>query len=173
VPTFDRLALFKREYRRLTPEQQARFKVAVAKLIAALSQTPPRVPGEPLVNPLAGHRGVYELVERKKDGGLTVRLDGKRLSGLWTLVPARLGAAGAIVNDPDTAFSFGGSGYIKDSLATAVGADFTIEAWVKPSSSNQSAPVVSIGVNNGTRTLSLEGNRFAGKTDLSSAWPSY
>jgi len=61
VPTFDRLALFKREYRRLTPEQQARFKVAVAKLIAALSQTPPRVPGEPLVNPLAGHRGVYEL----------------------------------------------------------------------------------------------------------------
>ncbi len=61
MPTFDRLALFKREYRRLTPEQQARFKVAVAKLIAALSQTPPRVPGEPLVNPLAGHRGVYEL----------------------------------------------------------------------------------------------------------------
>jgi len=61
VPTFDRLALFKREYRRLTPEQQARFKVAVAKLIAALSQTPPRMPGEPLVNPLAGHRGVYEL----------------------------------------------------------------------------------------------------------------
>ena len=36
-------------------------------------------------------RGVYELVERKKDGGLTVRLDGKRLSGLWTLVPAGLG----------------------------------------------------------------------------------
>ena len=61
MPTFDRLALFKREYRRLTPEQQARFKVTVAKLIAALSQTPPRVPGEPLVNPLAGHRGVYEL----------------------------------------------------------------------------------------------------------------
>jgi hypothetical protein len=61
VPTFDRLALFKREYRRLTPEQQARFKVAVAKLVSALSQTPPRVPGEPLVNPLAGHRGVYEL----------------------------------------------------------------------------------------------------------------
>ena len=61
MPTFDRLALFKREYRRLTPEQRARFKVAVAKLIAALSQTPPRVPGEPLVNPLAGHRGVYEL----------------------------------------------------------------------------------------------------------------
>jgi hypothetical protein len=61
VPTFDRLALFKREYRRLTLERRARFKVAVAKLVAALSQTPPRVPGEPLVKPLAGHRGVYEL----------------------------------------------------------------------------------------------------------------
>jgi hypothetical protein len=61
VPTFDRLALFKREYRKLTPEQQARFRVAVAKLVAALSRTPPGLPGEPLVNPLAGHHGVYEL----------------------------------------------------------------------------------------------------------------
>jgi bifunctional non-homologous end joining protein LigD len=34
--------------------------------------------------------GTYELVEEKKDGGLTVRLDGGRLQGLWTLVPARL-----------------------------------------------------------------------------------
>jgi bifunctional non-homologous end joining protein LigD len=35
-------------------------------------------------------RGTYELVEEKKDGGLTVRLDGDRLQGLWTLVPAKL-----------------------------------------------------------------------------------
>jgi bifunctional non-homologous end joining protein LigD len=35
-------------------------------------------------------RGTYELVEEKKDGGLTVRLDGERLQGLWTLIPARL-----------------------------------------------------------------------------------
>src|SRR6478672_9948818 len=35
-------------------------------------------------------RGTYELVEEKKDGGLTVRLHGKRLEGTWTLVPARL-----------------------------------------------------------------------------------
>jgi bifunctional non-homologous end joining protein LigD len=34
--------------------------------------------------------GTYELVEEKKDGGLTVRLDGKRLQGLWALVPAKL-----------------------------------------------------------------------------------
>src|SRR5438552_14328344 len=35
-------------------------------------------------------QGTYELVEEKKDGGLTVRLHGKRLDGTWTLVPAKL-----------------------------------------------------------------------------------
>src|SRR3954470_19105910 len=34
--------------------------------------------------------GTYELVEEKRDGGLTVRLHGERLEGTWTLVPARL-----------------------------------------------------------------------------------
>ena len=35
-------------------------------------------------------RGTYELLERKRDGGLTVRLSGDRLDGTWTLFPARL-----------------------------------------------------------------------------------
>ena len=35
-------------------------------------------------------RGTYELLEEKRDGGLTVRLDGKRFQGVWTLVPAHL-----------------------------------------------------------------------------------
>jgi bifunctional non-homologous end joining protein LigD len=35
-------------------------------------------------------RGWYELLEEKKNGGLTVRLHGERLEGVWTLVPARL-----------------------------------------------------------------------------------
>jgi bifunctional non-homologous end joining protein LigD len=35
-------------------------------------------------------KGTYELVEEKKDGGLTVRLEGQRLRGTWTLVPAKL-----------------------------------------------------------------------------------
>jgi bifunctional non-homologous end joining protein LigD len=34
--------------------------------------------------------GTYELLEEKKDGGLTVRLEGDRLNGTWTLVPAKL-----------------------------------------------------------------------------------
>jgi bifunctional non-homologous end joining protein LigD len=35
-------------------------------------------------------RGTYELLEEKKNGGLTVRLHGERLQGTWALVPARL-----------------------------------------------------------------------------------
>ncbi len=35
-------------------------------------------------------RGTYELLEEKRNGGLTVRLDGERLDGVWTLVPAHL-----------------------------------------------------------------------------------
>jgi bifunctional non-homologous end joining protein LigD len=35
-------------------------------------------------------RGTYELLEEKRNGGLTVRLHGERLDGTWTLVPARL-----------------------------------------------------------------------------------
>jgi bifunctional non-homologous end joining protein LigD len=34
--------------------------------------------------------GTYELVEEKRNGGLTVRLEGKRLNGTWALVPAHL-----------------------------------------------------------------------------------
>src|SRR2546423_5341863 len=34
--------------------------------------------------------GTYELVEEKRNGGLTVRLHGRRLEGTWTLVPAHL-----------------------------------------------------------------------------------
>jgi bifunctional non-homologous end joining protein LigD len=35
-------------------------------------------------------RGTYELLEEKRNGGLTVRLHGERLEGTWTLVPAKL-----------------------------------------------------------------------------------
>jgi bifunctional non-homologous end joining protein LigD len=34
--------------------------------------------------------GTYELLDEKKDGGLTVQLEGKRLQGTWALVPAKL-----------------------------------------------------------------------------------
>jgi bifunctional non-homologous end joining protein LigD len=35
-------------------------------------------------------KGTYEMLDEKKDGGLTVRLHGERLQGTWALVPAKL-----------------------------------------------------------------------------------
>jgi bifunctional non-homologous end joining protein LigD len=35
-------------------------------------------------------KGTYELLEEKRNGGLTVRLNGERLQGVWALVPAHL-----------------------------------------------------------------------------------
>jgi bifunctional non-homologous end joining protein LigD len=35
-------------------------------------------------------KGTYELLEEKSNGGLTVRLIGERLQGVWSLVPAHL-----------------------------------------------------------------------------------
>jgi bifunctional non-homologous end joining protein LigD len=35
-------------------------------------------------------RGTYDLLDEKKDGGLTVQLHGRRLQGTWALVPAKL-----------------------------------------------------------------------------------
>src|SRR5512133_504594 len=34
--------------------------------------------------------GTYELVEEKRNGGLTVRLHGEKLNGVWALIPAHL-----------------------------------------------------------------------------------
>ena len=35
--------------------------------------------------------GTYEVLEEKPNGGLTVRLEGRKLDGVWGLVPAKLG----------------------------------------------------------------------------------
>jgi bifunctional non-homologous end joining protein LigD len=35
-------------------------------------------------------QGTYELLDEKRDGGLTVRLEGAKLDGTWSLVPAKL-----------------------------------------------------------------------------------
>jgi bifunctional non-homologous end joining protein LigD len=34
--------------------------------------------------------GTYELLEEKRNGGLTVRLNGEKLNGVWALIPAHL-----------------------------------------------------------------------------------
>jgi mRNA-degrading endonuclease YafQ of YafQ-DinJ toxin-antitoxin module len=61
APTFDRLAQFKRDYRKLTREQRERFRAAAKKVIAPLSTTPPGEPTQPLVRELQGHPGFFEV----------------------------------------------------------------------------------------------------------------
>jgi bifunctional non-homologous end joining protein LigD len=75
-------------------------------------------------------RGTYELLEEKRNGGLTVRLHGERLEGVWTLVPARLDGNPRnwliLRKDGDGA---GGSGYTP-MLSTASEALPHGEGWV-------------------------------------------
>jgi hypothetical protein len=61
APTFERLAQFKRDYAKLTPQQCQLFRAAVKKFVAPLSTTPPGQPGEPLVRELQDHPGFFEM----------------------------------------------------------------------------------------------------------------
>jgi hypothetical protein len=61
APTFDRLAQFKRDYRKLTPDQRTRFRAAAKQVIAPLSTTPPGEAGRPLIRELPDHPGFYEV----------------------------------------------------------------------------------------------------------------
>jgi hypothetical protein len=89
------------------------------------------------------------------------------------------GAPGALASEADPAMTFDGeSGYLDEGTPISVGDDFTIEAWVKASSSNAGGPIVSVGTGSGStpagaRALYLESGRFRGMADLSSQWPSY
>ncbi|MBV9173878.1 MAG: right-handed parallel beta-helix repeat-containing protein [Chloroflexi bacterium] len=86
------------------------------------------------------------------------------------------GVSGALAQDVNTAFGFDGqSGYVRDNTSLSVGSDFTIEAWVKSSSANQSVPLVSLvgPQSQSSRTLYLDRQRFRGMADVSSKWPTY
>jgi bifunctional non-homologous end joining protein LigD len=75
-------------------------------------------------------RGTYELLEEKRNGGLTVRLHGKRLDGVWTLVPARLDgdAKNWLLLRKDGATA--GSARLAPMLSTASEALPESEGWV-------------------------------------------
>ncbi len=98
MPTYERLARFKREYRKLTSEQKGRFRIAVAKLVATLSATPPALPGEPLVKAISGNPGVFEL-RFAPDGRATFTLEAPQRGDLPHVVWRRIGGHG-ILADP-------------------------------------------------------------------------
>jgi bifunctional non-homologous end joining protein LigD len=75
-------------------------------------------------------RGTYDLLEEKRDGGLTVRLHGERLDGEWTLVPAALDgdAKNWLLLRKDAGDATGGR--YKPMLSTTAGVPPVGEGWV-------------------------------------------
>src|SRR5205823_7559213 len=67
----------------------------------------------------------------------------------------------------------GSSGYLRANNTLAVGADFSMEAWVKPGSSTATGSIVSLTSGANSRTLYLSGGQLLGMADLSGSWPSY
>jgi bifunctional non-homologous end joining protein LigD len=78
-------------------------------------------------------RGTYELLEEKRNGGLTVELRGERLDGVWTLVPAALDGDPKnwllLRKDADSAAERKGGRY-QPMLATSTDALPQGEGWV-------------------------------------------
>ncbi|HXR12422.1 MAG TPA: DNA ligase D [Gaiellaceae bacterium] len=77
--------------------------------------------------------GTYDLVEEKPDGGLTVRLHGKRLDGTWTLVPAHLDGKEKnwlLIRNRDTDGSPGPRNDYKPMLATPADELPAGEGWL-------------------------------------------
>lgn len=95
APTFDRLAQFKRDFRKLTPEQCERFRAAARKLIAPLSSTPRGSPGAPLVRELQEHPGFFDL--RVDEGTRAVYTFGAPVrTGQPHIIWCRIGGAEAL-----------------------------------------------------------------------------
>ncbi|HEY1293549.1 MAG TPA: LamG-like jellyroll fold domain-containing protein [Chloroflexota bacterium] len=82
------------------------------------------------------------------------------------------GVPGPLAGESAMAFD-GSSGFIQDQASLSVGADMTLEAWVKVSGAGF-GPLVTIDAGDQhTRTLYVEQGRFWGRQDDSSAWPVY
>jgi bifunctional non-homologous end joining protein LigD len=103
-------------------------------------------------------RGTYELVEEKRDGGLTVRLYGTRLEGVWTLVPAHLDGdpRNWLILRKDGPAS-GGSGRYWPMLSTSAEALPEGEEWVYEPKWDGYRAVVTIAAGDATLT-SRNGN---------------
>src|ERR1700716_4035115 len=107
--------------------------------------------------------------------GATIALDASGRSHPAAVRGAvTLGVPGALVGDSDTAAQLDGkTGYLRTSSPVTVGSDFSIEAWIKPSSANASGTVISLSGSNAARTLYLNGGQLLGMADLTSNWPAF
>ena len=96
MPTWDSTASFKRDYKRLSPEQRESFKDSIRdfiedlKAIEAGTQSAPR-PGL-RVKPMQGRAGVWEMTWEAADGRATFNYGEPVTPGLRHIVWRRIGS---------------------------------------------------------------------------------
>jgi hypothetical protein len=90
VPTFERLARFDREFRRLPRELQRAFLAALPTFIAALRTSPPAFPPALRVKRVQGASGVWEMTYAP-DGRATFSYGAEVMSGEPHIVWRRVG----------------------------------------------------------------------------------
>ena len=90
MPTFERLARFDREFRRLPRELQRAFLGALPQFIAALRERPPDFPPGLRVKRVQGHPGIWEL-SFAPDGRATFAYGEERIPGEAHVIWRRIG----------------------------------------------------------------------------------
>jgi hypothetical protein len=90
VPTFERLARFDREFRRLPRELQRAFLEMLPAFIAALRLDPPKFPPALRVHRVRGTVGVWEITFAP-DGRATFEYGNKVIAGEPHVVWRRVG----------------------------------------------------------------------------------
>jgi hypothetical protein len=90
VPTFERLARFDREFRRLPRELQRAFLAVLPTFIAALRAAPPAFPPSLRVKRVQGSSGVWEMTYAP-DGRATFAYGNEVVAGEPHIIWRRIG----------------------------------------------------------------------------------
>jgi hypothetical protein len=90
VPTFERLARFDREFRRMPRELQRAFLAALPLFIDALRAKPPAFPPSLRVKRVQGADGVWEMTFAS-DGRATFAYGDERIAGESHVIWRRVG----------------------------------------------------------------------------------
>jgi hypothetical protein len=98
VPTFERLARFDREFRRLPRELQRAFLEMLPAFITALKQDPPMFPPSLRVHRIQGAPGVWEITFAA-DGRATFEYGEEVLAGEPHVIWRRVGTHD-VLNEP-------------------------------------------------------------------------
>lgn len=91
MPTFERLARFDREFRRLPRELQRAFLAMLPVFIAALRETPPVFPAALRIHRVKGSTGIWEITFAP-DGRATFEYGAEIISGEPHVVWRRIGS---------------------------------------------------------------------------------